>query len=402
MRITRHANVEQDFHHISELTFLDGIDQLSSMNIYFSDIEYRYLEDVLKRFPQDSTESLYQQILMNSDKVFSDEEQALATNICEFRNAVFKKSREILDTVDPPEKIKALFLRAIEETEGEIFVYPCFPPIDLPFALVDTEYVDTPEQLVPLSVVSLYYYLGIALYDDLIDNDLSESWKAVSKQNIGLTSIALFAGLPARILEHYYGTSPQAYTRLSHIILETLYSQAIGQFMDMDVDLGHPELLHISEKVTSLKVGTTGALTGQLVSAFLRLPDEVAENFTRFCKNLYISMQLTSDIFDIWSKPISPDLANGTVTLPISYAYLSLPEDGRADFKKKIESNLTTVAEHDELRRIIETTNAFLFSLTKSELFRKKAVENVRRLGDAGVPTDCFYYFAKAACVCST
>lgn len=389
---------------VNDFVALTHIEGESSTDTLISDLEKRALDNLFGSISFDTDESLYNQIIINSDKEFDEDEERLSVIINTNREKVFQASLEFLEVIDPPDNIKRLFLKAIEETKEEISMYPCFPPIDLPFAVFNEDDSEGMSHIIPIAVISLLYYLGIALYDDLIDNDFGDVWSDCGKQYIGLVAICMFSGLPAKILEHIYGNSTQdgKYEKLSHIILETLYSQAIGQFQDLNVNLDHPDLPHISEKVTALKVGTTGALTGRLTAEFLGFSDELSKHFISYCKNLYTSMQITSDIFDIWSKQISPDLTNGTVTLPIAYTYLSLSDDDKQSFKEKIEARTANIEQHDDLREIIESTQAFLYSLAKSEIYRQKSIMAMQTLEKMGVPTPFFKYFIKTAAICNS
>lgn len=374
---------------------------LFAENQSLSESENRALKSIEKSFSCGDSKTLYQEILMASDKELDSDEEDVAATVFEDRERVFDFSQDFINKIDASTSIKRCFSQAIKEVRAEVFIYPCFPPVDFVFAL-SADHEKSKEDLLPLAVASLYYYIGVALYDDVIDHDLGMTWSGHSTEHVGLTAIGVFAGLPAKIFRHYYAkpTDDLMYAKLSHIVLESIYYQAVGQYQDLEIDLTHKELPQISEKTSALKVGTTGGLAGRLVSEFLKLPDAVAWHFVDYCTNMYTAMQISSDIFDIWSKPVSPDLTNATVTLPIAYTFLSLPEEERMEFKRKLEFKNASIEHHNDLRQTIGKTNAFLYSLAKAETYRQKAFMSLPYLEEAGLPISYLRYFTKVTAIC--
>ena len=375
---------------------------LFAENRSLSEPENLALKNIEKSFSCKDNETLYQEILMASDKELDSDEEKLAAAFFEDRERVFDFSEGFLGKVPMNANIRRSFGLAIEEVRKEAFIYPCFPPIDLVFATLKEGDEKSRDDLLPLAAASLYYYIGVALYDDLIDKDLGATWSAHSKEHVGLTAIGIFAGLPAKLFKYYYAKPGDAlmHAGLSQIVLDTIYDQAIGQYQDLEINLEHEELPQISEKTSTLKVGTTGGLSGRLLSTYLKLPDAAARHYVDFCTSLYTYMQISSDIFDIWNKPVSPDLTNATVTLQIAYTYLSLPENEKKEFKRKLESRNANIEHHNDLRKIIGKTNAFLFSLAKAETHRQKALMSLPHLEKAGLPISSLRYFTKVTAIC--
>ena len=375
---------------------------LFAENQSLSEFENRALRSIKKSFSCEDSKTLYQEILMASDKELDSAEEDLAATVFSDRQRVFDFSQDFLSNIDVSAGIKKCFSQAIEEVRTEVFIYPCFPPVDFVFATLSAEHERSKDDLLPLAAASLYYYIGVALYDDVIDHDLGTTWSGHSTEHVGLTAIGVFAGLPAKIFQHYYAkpNDELMYAKLSHIVLELIYYQAVGQYQDLEIDLTHNELPQISEQTSALKVGTTGGLTGRLVSEFLKFPDAVARHFIDYCTNMYTAMQISSDIFDIWSKPVSPDFTNATVTLPIAYTFLSLPEEERIEFKRKLELKNASMEHHNDLRQTIEKTNAFLYSLAKAETYRQKAFMSLLYLEEAGLPISYLRYFTKVTAIC--
>lgn len=379
-----------------------GNGELFAENQSLSEAENRALKSIEKSFSSGDSKTLYQEILMASDKELDSDEEDLAATVFKDRERIFDFSQDFLDKIGVPGNIGRSFSEAIQEVRKEVFIYPCFPPTDFIFATLKAGHEKSKDDLLPLAAASLLYYVGVALYDDVIDHDLGATWSRHSQEHVGLTAIGTFAGLPAKIFQHYYGKPAHElmHARLSHIVLDAIYDQAVGQYQDLEIDLTHEELPLISEKTSVLKVGTTGGLTGRLVAELLKFPEAVAQHFVDYCTNMYTAMQISSDIFDIWSKPISPDLTNGTVTMPIAYAFLTLPEEERMEFKGKLELRNASLEHHNDLRKIIGKTNAFLYSLAKAETYRQKALMSLPYLEEAGLPVSYLRYFTKVTGIC--
>src|SRR5690606_10898933 len=106
------------------------------------------IEGLRASFFQDD-EVVYQHILMASAKELDEAEEQLAATVFARRETAFALSQAFLDQIDPPATIKALLAEAIAETRQEAFVFPCFPAIDFPMALLSEGHREPPEHLMP-------------------------------------------------------------------------------------------------------------------------------------------------------------------------------------------------------------------------------------------------------------
>ena len=134
------------------------------------------------------------------------------------------------------------------------------------------------------------------------------------------------------------------------------------------------------ERIVRLKTGSTGALCSRLGAELGGLDDEAREHWAEIGCALYSAMQIASDIHDVWGKPISPDLANGILTLPIVYACRALEGERAERLRVLLRSRTERLDEHQEMRSLISESGALRYSLLRAEVYRQRAVAGLSKL----------------------
>jgi hypothetical protein len=314
-------------------------------------------------------------LLKRQRQALTAEEEAAAFFFFEHRERVFDSAERFFAQLEVPQSLRAIYQRALREARMLGAMAPCLPAIDFP-AAIHACLADTVESSIPLSVAGLIYYLGISLLDDVFDGELDEVWAAHSTSELTLAAIGMYAFLPGRALGYFY--SSHVGDNKHHVLLALFQSAgfeaAIGEHLDLGSSFDDEVTPAACEQIAVQKTGSTGALMAALSTTLADAPPEIAESYTQICRSLYTSMQIASDIADIWGKPISPDLANGIVTLPSAYAYQALAGSQREDFRQRMRSGESTVEAHAQLRKIITEAGGLRYALFKAEAHRQAAL----------------------------
>jgi geranylgeranyl pyrophosphate synthase len=298
-----------------------------------------------------------------------------------FRGGVVAKAREVLAALKPPPPLEAIFSRALADAGSLSEVVPCLPALDFP-AAVYASCTGRLEPALPASVASLFYYIGISLYDDIVDKDLDESWQGTPEAEIGFASLTLFSGLPGLALEHLAqdGANQRFIERAARFFQRAAYEVNVGQCLDIGTSLETGTNAEDCERIVRLKTGSTGALCSRLGAELAGLDDERREQWAEIGCALYSAMQIASDIHDVWGKPVSPDLGNGILTLPIVYACNALEGERRERLRSLLGSRSERLEDHQEMRALVSASGALRYSLLRAEVFRQRAICGLAKL----------------------
>jgi geranylgeranyl pyrophosphate synthase len=301
--------------------------------------------------------------------------------LLKFRAEIMQKAREVFAALAPPSPLEAIFSRALEDTASLTEVAPCLPALDFP-AAVYASCTGRLEPALPASVASLFYYIGISLYDDIVDKDLTESWQDTPEAEVGFASLALFSGLPGLALEHLNAdrTTPHFTERAARWFQRAAYEVNVGQCLDISTSIEKGTTADDCERIVRLKTGSTGALCSRLGAELAGLDEGSREQWAEIGCALYSAMQIASDIHDVWGKPISPDLANGILTLPIVYACGALEGERKHRLRSLLRSHTERPEAHQEMRALISESGALRYSLLRAEVFRQRALSGLSKL----------------------
>ncbi|WP_428262998.1 polyprenyl synthetase family protein [Haliangium sp.] len=302
--------------------------------------------------------------------------RAAAAGLFEHREQVLDMTAQVLAAVDAPPALRALFALALRDNEMWARMAPCLPAIDFPAACC-VELGASLAEARPLSVAGLLYYMGISLIDDVIDDDRAGAWAEVPGEQVTLAGLCLTSHVPVGALTRLWALAP-ADARMAPyhaLFLRASYEMSVGQYLDVrgEVDAGGDPMA-LSRRIVALKTGSTGAFLAELAATHLGAAAGAYEALGTLCKYLYMSMQVASDIHDIWGKPVSPDLANGVMTLPIVFALHSLPRGERAALQRRLASGDRSEAGQAYMRDRVTAAGGLAYALLEAEALRQRAL----------------------------
>jgi len=324
--------------------------------------------------------------------------ERLLTTLIDYRGTVIDEAVRYLDTLSLPGGLRALYLENIHATRALSRVAPCLPALDLCAAVALAE-GKTLEFARPLSVTGLFYYMGISLFDDVIDNDLEPAWtEQFTESQISFASIAMFAGLPAMALSTLLEghCSDAVISQMRHWLHEATYEMATGQYLDVRMT-AREATLEVCDTVNHGKTGSTGELAAKLAALASGAASTRLTGYAEASRKLYVAMQIASDIQDVWCKPISPDLMNGIMTVPIVYALQALPRAERTELEVLLSGANADRSSHQHMRDIITKSGALRHSLQLAENYRRAARALFVRTAPRAEYAQMLLYFCDAA-----
>ena len=292
-------------------------------------------------------------------------------------NAVYP----LLDELAAPSTYRAFLDAAFSHANQSAAQASPFIPLDLPLAI--GEVLGTPirpRQLI--AAVCLSVWLGADLFDNVADNELEPSWLSFGLTRVSLGAVTILTVLPHRLIERLSLYDVTASTRhaLSLALSQSLWQMSVGQFHD----LGATNEVRCAADYESVLAGKSGAeiaLFARASALLAERPTQEVEAWHAFGQAIGMSMQLVSDITDIFTDPRGNDLRNGKRTLPILFTLQQLKGDDLLSFQTDL-----TLAEADNqgaIRRLRDTMRdcgALQYSMLKAEIFRQQALRQLQQI----------------------
>lgn len=324
--------------------------------------------------------------------------EQLMAELIDYRGSVIDEAVEFLTALRLPSCLRTLYLQSISEVRALSQVSPCLPAIDLCAAVMRAEGKSV-ELARPVSIAGLFYYMGISLFDDVIDKDLEPGWTdEFSEAQISFASIAMFSGLPSMALSTLLDQhcSDLVISRMRRWLHEATYEMATGQYLDVRVTTCDATL-EACETINHGKTGSTGELAAKLGALAAGASEIRLAGYAEASRKLYVSMQIASDIQDIWCKPISPDLMNGIMTVPIVYALGNLPTPQRGELEQMLGARSNRREAHQTMRDLIASSGALRYTLIAAEQHRLEALAGFEAIAPEAPGLEMLRYFCAAA-----
>jgi hypothetical protein len=267
---------------------------------------------------------------------------------------------------------RAAMLAMVEQTRAVAAICPCLPVFDFPAAISEQLRGDAVEALAASPALCLYY-MGISLFDDVIDRDLGDEWSAFSPEQVSCAALTMVSALPFLALPPSHLLDAVSWARVIELLGQGSAAMAEGQFLDIGGLRVDDTSIEACEHIVELKTGSTGALATALTAAMLGGDRDQEARLAEAGFNLYCAMQVISDIQDVWSKPISKDLGNGIVTPPVSWFLESASTNLRAEFLGLFRAGSENFDEHQRMRGLLEAGGALRYAICRAELYRRRA-----------------------------
>jgi geranylgeranyl pyrophosphate synthase len=291
---------------------------------------------------------------------------------------VFAALEQLIATLPVPPSHRELIWVHLNEGREQALASPGLPAIQLPL-LVHAAITGDERPAYHLAEACTLLYFGVDLFDNLIDEELSSSWKTRDPAEASLAATTLLAAAPqiaiARLREH--GVPPERLWELAHLFAETLLTMSAGEHEDVlftgRVDV-KPEMCR---DMIERKSGSEFALFAQAGAKLAAGDEDVIQQYAAFGRCFGMASQLRSDVWDIWGAEISQDLINGKCTLPVIHAMSTLQETSRGRLQELLRVARESAEHHDEVRALLAETGSLRHTILVIEVYLRRAREHL-------------------------
>jgi geranylgeranyl pyrophosphate synthase len=188
-----------------------------------------------------------------------------------------------------------------------------------------------------LDLAALTYVLWVAfdVLDDVADGDANVKWPEYGPSELTVMACSLLAATAHDIAASLHD-SPAVRERLHLRIARGIAEMADGQIADL-ADSGRPDVT--ADDVFAAVGGKTGAecaLFAGLGAILADAPPERCAEFEQFGFEYGMANQFATDLVELYGDEASPDLANGTRTLPIVWHLETLDDAARDTFGRTL------------------------------------------------------------------
>lgn len=183
----------------------------------------------------------------------------------------------------------------------------------------------------PLTVALTLLYVGMRVWDDVMDGEIAENWRGHRPEEIALAAASLIGGLAPLALSDI-DAPPPTIVAMQRILAQGFIATAGGQ--QDDIALTGASSVTADAVVASVagKSGGPVALCAALAAQLAGASDEIVAGYTEMGRALGTAWQLRSDWYDLFGAERSTDLASSTRTLPIALHLETLVGSARGDF----------------------------------------------------------------------
>jgi hypothetical protein len=250
-----------------------------------------------------------------------------------------------------------------------------------------------------LCAALMSFYLGIDLLDDLSDGNLNETNEGLIVEVVPLLSHTFYYTLAHDLLIE---ASKKGYVNQAQLIsLLTLFAHGLktmseGQCLDLTVKADDQPSLETVEHIVNLKTGARISMIAVSTGIWLQFPENSLEALARYGYHFGAALQFANDLDDIMLQPNSPDILNGTPTMPLVLAS-QIPA-----VREMIRYIRTTkdMAKLQQLKQLIIQTGAIQQTIFQIRKQMTGAEESLKQALGSDLPEICKQEFAYLQLFC--
>lgn len=200
------------------------------------------------------------------------------------------------------------------------------PPLDLP-AIIASGLKQSHHTSRHMAIIGTCMYLGADLLDDLHDQELSVSERAVSVSDLTLLSAILLTVFPVLLIAELEMDTETKLT-MQATLARSLLKMAAGQQRDLFAQKNISSLKEIKESVEA-KSGEELALACLLAAQTAKVSPSQQKSWEDFGRSLGTAVQLASDVHDLmWSSAMGQSKQRAHL-LPVAFCLKNLEGDYR-------------------------------------------------------------------------
>jgi geranylgeranyl pyrophosphate synthase len=271
----------------------------------------------------------------------------------------------------------ALFRLQIEQGRKQARDHP-IPAADLP-ELVHAAVTGESAPL-PLTGACLCVWLGADLFDNVLDEELADSWQEVGPMAATLIAVTFLALVWKTLgLLPGHGAPAERVAALVELFADRLLAMSSGEH----ADLAGPARLETADsiRIAEGKSGSQFALYARAGAILGGAGAEAADAYADYGARLGTASQVMSDLADVSRAPASDDLRNGALTLPVVHAMSS---SGRERLEPLLRAARASGAAQAEVRAALIDAGAPAYVAGVAAEQRERGLADLARAGAAG------------------
>jgi geranylgeranyl pyrophosphate synthase len=233
-------------------------------------------------------------------------------------------------------------------------------------------------QAAPVCAAWRFFRLAAKIFDDVEDGDVRHGKAEQINVAVGLTFVGqlVLSTLAER------DVPPDHVSFLAHRLSRAGILACGGQHADLTAGVSDPdEWLQSAWAKSGIPLGW-GAWAGALVAGAAR---GEAASYREYGRNLGVLLQVADDYNGVWHPDAASDLATGRPTLPVSYALSVASAEQRHELGGLFDAARGgDPGAEGRARGILVDLGAQAYLLVVGRLYRNRAIEALRRMGDDG------------------
>jgi geranylgeranyl pyrophosphate synthase len=201
----------------------------------------------------------------------------------------------------------------------------------------------------PLAVSLTVLYVGMDLWDSVMDRELGREWHYIRPEEVSLAAAALIGGIaPLALCE--INAPPATIVAIQSALARAFTTIAAGQQRDLALTDGDHATAEAAIAATDGKSGAVVGLFAETAALLAGAPRKAVVAYSEMGHALGMAAQLRSDLYDIFGDPNGKDLPNGARTLPVALYLESLNADARVAFLALLTHARTNARTRDDIR----------------------------------------------------
>ena len=228
------------------------------------------------------------------------------------------------------------------------------------------------EMLRRLEMAGLLIYMGIDLWDEVMDRELPAIWSGINPDEVALAAVTLFSALAPLALDQ---PDVPADTRVAmqRTLARGYIAIAAGQRQDLALTGTAAPTSAEAEAAIAGKSGAVFAMLAELAALAAQAPERQITAASALGMALGIAQQLRSDCFDLFFAPHSKDLARGVRTLPLALYLEKLEPQERAAFVEILDQARTEDVARRQVRAALSAAGILRACALLTELHVQRA-----------------------------
>ncbi|MBI2343268.1 MAG: polyprenyl synthetase family protein [Deltaproteobacteria bacterium] len=244
---------------------------------------------------------------------------------------VLRAVREHLRRCIPAGPLTALCERWLTQLEDHLQEHGSAPCIDVPY-LVAQGLGANAEKTRTVAVFATSIFLGCDLLDDFHDQAWPRELRSASVNTVSLAGSLLLSVIPTLVIAEIPDLSDAGRFHACRMVAEYLQRMAGGQADDLRSPW-NPELsIDATQSRMMAKSGEEMALFCHFSALVTGCDAHLQQECAQFGREMAMALQIISDLTDLFEKPVSTDLQQGTGTLPLALHLARLETGARKAF----------------------------------------------------------------------